>query len=122
MAPPTQETGEQGTGTNRIQDGACLPLEDIKLFEVAKDGSKAEPISGRDLFLGKRVVLIAFPPAFTPVCSSRHVPGYVEKEVAIKEKGVDAVYCIAGNDAFVMLAWQKSFGPNVGVQFYADQV
>lgn len=56
------------------------------------------------------------------VCSSRHVPGYVEKGETIKGKGVDEVYCIAGNDAFVMDAWGKSFGPDSGVKFLADQV
>ena len=81
-----------------------------------------QPISGRELFLGKRVVVIAIPGAFTPVCSSRHVPGYVEKGETIKSKGkVDDVYCIAGNDAFVMSAWGKSFGSDVGVKFLADQ-
>ena len=97
MAPPAHETSEQDT-SNRIQEGACLPLEDIKLYVVAKDGGKSEvsqasvlidsmsalglfqsrlttrtqpmhpnqPLSGRDLFLGKRVVVIAIPGAFTP--------------------------------------------------------
>ena len=56
------------------------------------------------------------------VCSTRHVPGYVEKRETIKAKGVDEVYCIVGNDAFVLQAWGKSFGPDAGVKFLADQV
>lgn len=56
------------------------------------------------------------------VCSTRHVPGYVEKGETIKAKGVDEVYCIAGNDAFILQARGKSFGPDAGVKFLADQV
>lgn len=78
MVPPAQEKSEEqppgGGGGNRIQEGACLPLEAIKLYVVSKDGSKAEPISGRDLFLKKRVVVIAIPGAFTPGASCRIKP------------------------------------------------
>ncbi len=63
-----QQQQQQGatTTSDRIQEGACLPLDDIKLYVVSKDGSKSEPLPGRELFLGKRVVVIAIPGAFTP--------------------------------------------------------
>jgi len=57
------------------------------------------------LFQGKRVVLFAVPGAFTPTCSSFHLPGYIEKYHEILSLGIDEVYCISVNDAFVMRAW-----------------
>lgn len=60
-----------------------------------------------DLFAGKKVVLFAVPGAFTPTCSEEHLPGYVTLADKIKAKGVDAIICLAVNDAFVMSAWGK---------------
>lgn len=59
-----------------------------------------------DLFAGKKVVLFALPGAFTPTCSSTHLPGYEEKYNELKELGVDEVVCLSVNDAFVMNAWR----------------
>ena len=59
------------------------------------------------IFKGKKVVLFAVPGAFTPTCSARHLPGFVEHAEAITEKGVDTIACVAVNDAFVMGAWAK---------------
>jgi peroxiredoxin len=58
-----------------------------------------------DLFKGKRAVVFALPGAFTPTCSSTHLPGYEEKYEAIKACGVDDIYCLSVNDAFVMRQW-----------------
>lgn len=180
MVPPAQEKSEtqqppsQPEGS-RIQEGACLPVDQIKLYVTAKDGSKSEvsmspawligwrreqqhqeahhprpsPASSAHLRprplprqarrrhrhpggLHARCVterttatsvdcLTGCLPCVATVCSSRHVPGYVEKGAAIKGKGVDEVYCIAGNDAFVMEAWAKSFGSDAPIRFLADQ-
>ena len=57
------------------------------------------------LVAGKKIVIFALPGAFTPTCSAKHVPGYVEHHDAIKAKGVDEIWCISVNDAFVMGAW-----------------
>ncbi|KAL1849275.1 peroxiredoxin type-2 [Paecilomyces lecythidis] len=59
-------------------------------------------------FAGKKVVLFAVPGAFTPGCSGKHLPGYIENERKLKEKGVDIIACIASNDPYVMSAWGKA--------------
>lgn len=69
-------------------------------------------ITTDDLFNGKKVILFGLPGAFTPTCSAKHVPGYVQHADAIKAKGVDTIACISVNDAFVMGAWGKD--QNVG--------
>ncbi|MFO7747174.1 MAG: peroxiredoxin [Orrella sp.] len=60
-----------------------------------------------DLVKGKKILMFALPGAFTPTCSAKHVPGYVEHFDAIKAKGVDEIWCVAVNDAFVMGAWGR---------------
>jgi len=73
-----------------------------------------------ELFGGKKVVLFAVPGAFTPTCSARHLPGFVEKAGDLKAKGVDEVVCMAVNDAFVMGAWGKAHGADDKVHMVAD--
>lgn len=68
------------------------------------------PVASKDYFAGRRVVLFSVPGAFTPTCSARHLPGFVEHAEALKGKGVDAIACTAVNDIFVMKAWQDSAG------------
>jgi glutaredoxin-like protein len=75
-------------------------------FRTRVDGQWKD-VSTRDVFAGKRVVVFALPGAFTPTCSSSHVPRYNELEPAFKERGVDAIVCVSVNDAFVMEEWAK---------------
>jgi len=63
-----------------------------------------------DIFAGKSVVVVALPGAFTPTCSSTHLPGYESKYDELKSKGVDEVYCLSVNDAFSMFQWSKHLG------------
>src|SRR5215813_13649079 len=87
-----------------IKAGDTLPL-DLKLKEMADGGPKDVTVG--DVFKGKRVVLFAVPGAFTPTCSMKHLPGFIEQADAFKAKGVDRIICLAVNDAFVMKAWAE---------------
>ena len=84
-----------------IKVGETLPR--MKLMVV--DGEGSHEALTEDLFQGKTVVLFAVPGAFTPTCSAKHLPGYVQNVEAFAEKGVDLVCCLSVNDAFVMGAW-----------------
>jgi thioredoxin-dependent peroxiredoxin len=69
-----------------------------------------QDVSSKELFGKKRVVVFALPGAFTPTCSSTHLPGYEEHYDQIRAQGVDEVYCLSVNDAFVMFQWGKNLG------------
>jgi peroxiredoxin (alkyl hydroperoxide reductase subunit C) len=99
-----------------IKVGDTIPS--MKLMMATADGPKE--VSTDDIFKGKKVVLFAVPGAFTPTCSAKHLPGYVQHAVAMKGKGVDTVACIAVNDAFVMGAWGKEQGTGDKVMMLAD--
>jgi peroxiredoxin len=86
-------------------------------LNVLKDGVQA--ISTDELFKGKKVVLFSVPGAFTPTCSAKHLPGYVEKFADFRQHGVD-VACMAVNDAFVMDAWAKDQHVPDGLMMLAD--
>ncbi len=73
-----------------------------------------------ELFGGKKVAFFAVPGAFTPTCSARHLPGYVERAADILGKGVDTIACVAVNDAFVMGAWGKEHKTDGKVVMLAD--
>jgi len=73
-----------------------------------------------ELVEGRRVVLFAVPGAFTPTCSTKHLPGFIEKSDEMKAQGVDVVACVAVNDAFVLDAWAKSVGAGDKVMMLAD--
>jgi len=86
-----------------IKVGDRIPS--VKLKHMTAEGVK--DITTDEVFKGKKVVLFALPGAFTPTCSAKHLPGFVQKASEIKGKGVDAIACLSVNDAFVMNAWGK---------------
>src|SRR2546422_95051 len=100
-----------------IKVGDTLPL-DLKLKEM-KDGAPKDVALG-EIFKGKKVVLFAVPGAFTPTCSMKHLPGFVENAAALKTKGADEIVCLSVNDAFVMGAWGKTSGAGGKVRMLAD--
>ncbi len=73
-----------------------------------------------DLVKGKKILMFAVPGAFTPTCSAKHVPSFLENFDAIKAKGVDEIWCVAVNDAFVMGAWGRDQGAGGKVRMLAD--
>lgn len=79
-----------------------------------------EPVSTDEYFRGRKVVLFGLPGAFTPTCSAKHVPGYVQHADEFAAKGVDAIACISVNDAFVMGAWGKDQKVGDKIDMLAD--
>ncbi|OYQ26495.1 peroxiredoxin [Sandarakinorhabdus cyanobacteriorum] len=90
----------------------------MTLIKATADGPA--PLSTADLFNGRTVALFSVPGAFTPTCSARHLPGYVDNAEALAAKGVDEIVCVSVNDAFVMAAWGKSAGVDGKVTMIAD--
>ena len=99
-----------------IQVGDSIPS--AKLMQATADGPKE--ITTEELFGGKTVVLFGVPGAFTPTCSAKHLPGFVQNYEALQGKGADVVACMAVNDAFVMSAWGKDQGVGDKVMMLAD--
>ncbi|HYM03651.1 MAG TPA: peroxiredoxin [Stellaceae bacterium] len=90
----------------------------VKLKQMTAEGMK--DVQTDEFFKGKKIVLFALPGAFTPTCSAKHLPGFVEKAAELRAKGVDAVACLSVNDAFVMNAWGKDQKADGKVQMLAD--
>jgi len=99
-----------------IKVGDTIPS--MKLMVATADGPKE--ITTDEIFKGKKVVLFAVPGAFTPTCSAKHLPGFVQNYEAFHAKGVDTIACISVNDAFVMGAWGKDQGAGDKVTMLAD--
>jgi peroxiredoxin len=99
-----------------IKVGDTIPS--LTLTAVTAEGPKQ--MTTDEIFKGKKVVLFAVPGAFTPTCSARHLPGFVEHAEALKEKGVDTIACVAVNDVFVMQAWAKDQGISDAILMLAD--
>lgn len=99
-----------------IKVGDKIPS--AKVMQATSEGPKE--VSTEELFGGKTVVLFGVPGAFTPTCSAKHLPGFVNHAAAIKAKGVDTIACMSVNDVFVMGAWGKDQGVGDSVAMLAD--
>lgn len=99
-----------------IKVGDRIP--DVTLYVMSDQGPQA--VKTGEFFKGKKVALFALPGAFTPTCSAKHLPGFVEKYGDLKAKGVDQVACLSVNDAFVMGAWGKQQNAGDKVEMLAD--
>ena len=106
-----------------IQVGDKLPAGKLQEFiEVEGNGCSVGPNSFElaALTAGKKIALFALPGAYTPTCSAKHVPGYVEKADALKVVGIDEIWCVSVNDAFVMGAWGRDQHTAGKVRMMAD--
>ncbi len=106
-----------------IKVGDRMPDATLTEFiEVEGNGCALGPNAFKvaDLVKGKKIAIFALPGAFTPTCSAKHVPGYVAQFDALRAKGVDEVWCISVNDAFVMGAWGRDQGSGGKVRMMAD--
>lgn len=99
-----------------IKIGDRLPA--AILHEMTPEGP--QPRSVDELTRGRRIIIFGLPGAFTPTCSARHVPGFLEQYADFKEKGVDDIVCVSVNDAYVMGAWSKSQGAEGKIRMLAD--
>jgi len=99
-----------------IKVGDSLPEA---TFAVMTENGPAQKTTD-DVFKGRTVALFAVPGAFTPTCHANHLPGFLNNAGKLKDKGVDAIVCVAVNDVFVMDAWQKASGAGEAIEFLAD--
>jgi glutaredoxin/glutathione-dependent peroxiredoxin len=106
-----------------IKVGDRLPEGTLQEYiEVEGNGCSVGPntFKVQDLAKGKKIAIFGLPGAFTPTCSAKHVPGYLAKLNDLQSKGVDEVWCLSVNDAFVMHAWAKDQKAQGKIRFMAD--
>ena len=99
-----------------IKVGDKIPSMTFKV----RMGDEVKDMTTDEIFKGKKVVLFAVPGAFTPTCSAKHMPGFVNHIDEFKKKGVDTVACVSVNDHFVMGAWAKDQGASGKIMMIAD--
>lgn len=106
-----------------IKPGDALPAVTLMEYsEVEGNGCSLgpNPVDVAKASAGKTIALFALPGAFTPTCSAKHVPGYVDQAEAFKAAGVDEIWCVSVNDAFVMGAWAREQKTEGTVRMLAD--
>jgi peroxiredoxin len=111
------------SGDTMIKVGDTLPAATLMEFsEVEGNGCSIgpNPVDVSKATAGKTIALFALPGAYTPTCSAKHVPGYVEKFDELKAAGVDEIWCVSVNDAFVMGAWARDQKTGTKVRMLAD--
>jgi peroxiredoxin len=106
-----------------IQVGQALP--NVTLYEFIEEETPGCAIGPNafqvaDMVKGKTLIIFGLPGAYTPTCSAKHVPGYVQHHDALKAKGVDEVWCVSVNDAFVMGSWGREQGTKGKVRMLGD--
>jgi len=106
-----------------IKVGDQLPATTLMEFSEVEGGGCSlgpNPVDVAKASAGKTIALFALPGAFTPTCSAKHVPGYIQKFDELKAAGVDEIWCVSVNDAFVMGAWARDQKTNGKVRMLAD--
>ncbi|KAG1346710.1 peroxiredoxin-2C [Cocos nucifera] len=100
-----------------IAVGDALPDGTLGWFD---ENDQLQQVSIHGIGAGKKIVLVGVPGAFTPTCSSQHVPGFIKSAEELKSKGIDEILVISVNDPYVMKAWAKTYAENKYVKFLAD--
>ncbi|KAG9134774.1 hypothetical protein Leryth_001083 [Lithospermum erythrorhizon] len=100
-----------------IAVGDVIPDGTLSYFD---EQDQMQNVSIHSLAASKKVIIFAVPGAFTPTCSTKHVPGFLEKAEELKSKGVAEILCLSVNDPFVMKAWAKTYPENKHIKFLAD--
>ncbi|MDR6535661.1 peroxiredoxin [Variovorax soli] len=106
-----------------IQVGDTLPSATLQEYSEVEGESCSigpNPVDVRKAAAGKTIAIFGLPGAFTPTCSAKHVPGYVQNHEAFKAAGVDEIWCVSVNDAFVMGAWARDQKTGTKVRMLAD--
>lgn len=106
-----------------IKAGDTLPATTLfEYSEIEGNGCSIgpNPVQVADASAGKTIALFALPGAFTPTCSAKHVPGFVEQADVLKAAGVDEIWCLSVNDAFVMGAWGREQHAGGKIRMMAD--
>lgn len=106
-----------------IKIGDRLPEGELREFiEVETEGCSLGPnkFSVSELVKGKKIAVFAVPGAYTPTCTGKHAPAYVERAAEFKAKGIDEIWCIAVNDPFVMGAWGRELKAGGAVRMLSD--
>ena len=114
----TDNAAAQTVPSGLVKEGDRIP-DGIELKYFDREGN-LQTVTTTELFAGRRVVLFAVPGAFTPTCSLKHIPGFVDSAAEMQERGVDDIACVSVNDAFVMQAWGKAVDPSGRVLMLAD--
>jgi glutaredoxin/glutathione-dependent peroxiredoxin len=99
-----------------IEPGQTVP--NVTLKQMTPEGIK--DVATADLLTGKRVIIFGVPGAYTPVCSTKHLPGYVEQADRLKAEGTDEIVCVSVHDPFVMSAWAEKYGATGKVLMLCD--
>jgi peroxiredoxin len=110
-------------GAHMIKVGDTIPAATLMEYvEVEGNGCSIGPnaVDVKAATTGKTIAVFALPGAFTPTCSAKHVPGYLEQHAALRAAGVDEIWCVAVNDAFVMGAWARELGTAGKVRMLGD--
>jgi peroxiredoxin len=102
--------------TMTINVGDRIPS--ATLLKATAEGP--QPVDTESFFAGRKIALFAVPGAFTPTCSARHLPGFVDRAEELKGKGIDEIACVSVNDAFVLQAWARDAGAEGKVTMLAD--